>query len=230
MNKLRIYLAEDHALFRELVRDRLNKEPDMEVIGEAGDGETALREAIELQPDVALLDLSMPKLSGVQVAEQLIRECPRITILALTAHREKAYFRRMLQVNASGYVLKEAKPDELLYAIRSVASGGVYLDPRLAGEVLESYAPARTSGRVVTSARILRGDQRQKELSPQEKRVLLAFAVGLTDKEIATQLNISPKTVDTYKSRFKEKLGLRSRREIQEYAGLVENRRETPSS
>ena len=219
MNKLRIYLAEDHVLFRDLVKERLNKEPDMEVIGEASDGETTFIEALELQPDIMLLDISMPILNGAQVTERLNRECPHVNILALTAHSEKAFIRRMLEVNVSGYVLKEAKPDELLYAIRSVADGGEYLDPRLAGDVVDrSLHGAREIGRTVTH---LRGKTRKSTLSSQEKKVLLAFALGLTDKEIAAQLNISPKTVDTYKSRFKEKLDLHSRREIQQYISLT---------
>src|ERR1700676_1753603 len=137
--KLRVFLADDHAVVREGLKALVNAQPGMEVSGEAGDGRTACREIRKLQPDVVIMDVSMPEMNGAQATEQLKRDCPQVKVLALTVHEDKGYLRQLLEAGASGYVLKRAAADELIHAIRTVAAGGVYLDPALAGKVVSGF-------------------------------------------------------------------------------------------
>src|SRR5262245_37296040 len=133
MPKLRVLLADDHAVVREGLKSLIDAQPDLEVVGEASDGESACGKAIELHPDVVMMDVSMPGLSGVDATERLTRALPDLKILALTVYEDKGHLRRMLQAGASGYILKMATGDELLRAVRVIAAGGSYVDPLLAG-------------------------------------------------------------------------------------------------
>ena len=205
---LRIVLADDHAVVREGLKALINGQMDMTVVGEAADGEAACRAARTLAPDVLVIDLSMPTLSGAEAAARIRRESPGVKVLALTVHEERVYLTQLLRAGATGYVLKRAAAAALVGAIRAVASGGVYVDPSMAGSLVEGYlegeeAAARPSG---------------VSLSERERDVLMRIARGFSNKEIAVELGLSVKTVETYKARMAEKLGLRSRAEIVRYA------------
>ena len=137
--KLQIFLADDHVVVREGLKALINAQPDMIVIGEAGDGQTAWQQARECHPDVVIMDITMPELNGVQATAQLKRACPTIKILALSVHDDTSYLRQLLAAGAAGYILKHAAADDLIQAIRLVAAGGVYLNPALAGHVVACH-------------------------------------------------------------------------------------------
>jgi two-component system response regulator NreC len=208
MNSLRIFLADDHTVMREGLKSLVNAQADMDVIGEADNGRAALQKVRELQPDVVIMDVSMPELNGIKVTEHLKRTCQKTKVLVLTAHDESGYLRQLFQVGASGYVLKKAAAEELINAIRVVAAGGVYLDPTLAGKVVGGYVGSQR----------LRGKPQGQDLSEREAEVLRLVAWGYTNKEIASYLTISVKTVETHKGNILEKLDLRSRVEMVRYA------------
>lgn len=207
-DKIRVFLADDHMVVREGLKSLVNAQTDMHVVGEAAGGGEAARAACELVPDVVVMDVSMPDMSGAEATERLRRECPRVKVLALTVYEDKSYLRQMLDAGASGYVLKRAVTDELVRAIRTVAAGGSYVDPTLAGSLVSSYFNQSTAERGAPAA----------ELSERESQVLRLIAWGYSNKEIGWKLNISVKTVDTYKLRLMEKLNLRSRTDIVRYA------------
>ncbi len=206
--KLRILLADDHAVVREGLKVLVNAQPDMEVIGEAADGRTAVQKAKELQPDVVVMDMAMPELNGARATEQLKQAWPHIHVLALSVHEDRSYWQQFLKAGASGYVLKRAAAADLIQAIRTVAAGAVYLDPEVAGKVVSSII-RRPSHKNVLS---------RNDLSDRETEVVRLIAQGYSSKEIAAKLDLSVKTVETYKTRSLEKLGLRSRAEIVRYA------------
>jgi DNA-binding NarL/FixJ family response regulator len=208
MKKLRILLADDHKIVREGLRLLINSQPDMQVVGEAANGREVLLKAGELKPDVVVMDLSMPELNGLQATERLKAEHPKMKVVALTAHEDESYLRQLCKVGAAGYVLKRSAGDELVKAISEVAKGGLYFDPTLANRALASQRAPSTAN----------GEPRAAELSEREKDVLIQLAWGYSNKEIAAKLNISVKTVETYKVRIGEKLGLRSRSDIVQYA------------
>jgi DNA-binding NarL/FixJ family response regulator len=208
MAKLRVFLADDHAVVREGLKALVNSDPEMEVSGEAGDGQSACRQIQELQPDVAVMDVSMPEMSGAQATEQLKRDCPSVKVLALTVHEDKGYLRQLLEAGAAGYVLKRAAAEELIHAIRTVAAGGVYLDPALAGKVVSGFVH-HPAGRAAAGT---------GELSEREEEVVKLIAEGHSNKEVAKRLDVSIKTVETYKARSLEKLGLHSRAELVRFA------------
>jgi len=208
MNKLRVFLADDHAVLREGLKALVNMQPDMEVVGEASNGRSAWQKARELLPDVVVMDVSMPEMTGAQATKRLKQSCPDVKVLALTAHEDKGYLRHLLEAGASGFVLKRAATEELIQAIRVVAACGAYIDPTLAGKVLKGFMRPQAS----------RNASECDQPSDREAEVLRSIAWGYSNKEIATQLNISVKTVETYKARLAEKLGLKSRTEIVRYA------------
>jgi DNA-binding NarL/FixJ family response regulator len=208
VKKLRIFLADDHAVLRDGLKMLINAQPDMEIVGEAGDGKEAVRKATALQPDVVVMDVSMPEWNGVQATERLKQAHPRMKILALTAYEDEHYLRQLLKVGASGCVLKREAGEELTQAIRTVASGGVYLDPSLANRFVDGYLRKASLGE----------NQRGSDLSEREAEVLRLIAWGYANKEIAAQLHLSVKTIETYKTRLMEKLNLRSRADIVRYA------------
>jgi DNA-binding NarL/FixJ family response regulator len=206
MKKLRILLADDHAIVREGLRLLIDGQTDMRVVGEAADGEEVLPKARDLKPDVVIMDLSMPKLNGLQATERLKTAWPHIKVVALTANEDESYLRQLCKLGASGYVLKRSASEELVKAIGAVAKGGVYFEGSLASQALARQMSAG------------RGDTGSAELSDREKEVLTLLAWGYSNKEIAGQLNLSVKTVETYKVRIGEKLSLRSRTEMVQYA------------
>lgn len=208
MKKLRVLVADDHALIRDGLKALVNAQPDMEIVGEADNGRVTQEKAKELMPDILLLDISMPELNGVAAAELIRRECPTIKILVLTAYQDKGYLDRFLKLGASGYVLKLSAADELIEAIRLVAAGGIYLDPEMADRITDGYVQSR----------LLRGEVRQKELTKREEEVLRLIAQGHSNKEISQQLNIAVKTVESHKANLMQKLELRTRTEIVRYA------------
>lgn len=208
MAKLRVFLADDHNVVREGLKALVNAQDDMEVVGEAADGRTACERALELGPDGVVMDVSMPELNGAMATARLKQARPGIRVVALTVHEDKTYLKQLLEAGASGYVLKRAVADELIRAIRTVAGGGTYLDPVVAGKVVGGFVHGPPAP----------GESRGNELSDREEEVLRLIARGHTNKDIAARLDISVKTVETYKTRSMEKLGLGSRAEIVKYA------------
>ena len=202
---LRIVLADDHAVVRAGLRALIEGVDGLGVVGEAESGEEAVRLAAELRPDVVVIDISMPGIGGMAATERIARETPDVRVLVLTMHADRGHLTRLLEAGASGYVLKRADYDELVRAIRSVGTGESYVDPRLAGAVL------RPSGGT-------RQEKQDVPLSAREEEVLRRIAWGESNKAIAKRLGISTRTVETYKSRLSEKLGVRTRPDIVRYA------------
>jgi DNA-binding NarL/FixJ family response regulator len=208
MDKLRVFLADDHAVVREGLKSLVNAQPDMEVVGEADDGQTAVEEAQRLNPDVAVLDISMPRLNGAEVAQTLRQVCPQVRLVALTVHEEGSYLRKLLDAGATAYVLKRAAAEELIQAIRAAAAGATYLDPRVAGKVIAGFTCKLPTGQPPAV----------NALSDREGEVVRLIAYGYSNKEIAARLLLSVKTIETYKARSLEKLGLASRSDLVRYA------------
>ncbi|MCI0457346.1 MAG: response regulator transcription factor [Gemmataceae bacterium] len=206
--KLRILLADDHAVVREGLKVLVNAQGDMQVIGEAADGRTAVQKAMELRPNVVVMDMSMPELNGARATEQLKDACPHIKVLALSVHEDRSYWQQFLEAGASGYVLKRAAAADLIQAIRTVAAGGVYLDPEVAGKVVGSIIRQPSLNNLLPGT----------GLSEREAEVVHLIAQGYSNKEIAAKLALSVKTVETYKTRALEKLGLHGRAEVVRYA------------
>ena len=206
MKKLRILLADDHKMVRDGLRLLIDSQPDMRVVGEAANGREVLQKARELNPDVVVMDLSMPELNGLQATERVKAESPEIKVVAMTANEDESYLRQLAKVGATGYVLKRSAGDELVRAIGVVAEGGVYFEAALAGKALARQMAGGKS------------DTGSAELSEREKEVLVMLAWGYSNKEIAAQLTLSVKTVETYKVRIGEKLGLRSRTQMVQHA------------
>jgi DNA-binding NarL/FixJ family response regulator len=208
MSKLRVFVADDHAVLRDGLKALVSAQPDMEIVGEAENGQSTYEKAKELMPDVLLMDISMPGVSGVQATELLRRDCPFIKILVLTAYKDKGYLDRLLKVGASGFILKLSAAEELIGAIRLVAEGRTYLDPQMVDRIAEGYVRSKT----------LKGERRQRELTAREEEVLQLIAQGYSNKEISTKLKIAVKTVESHKTNLMQKLELRSRTEIVRYA------------
>lgn len=209
---IRVVIADDHAIVRDGLRALVQAQPGIDVVGEASNAEEAWQRACDLTPDVLLLDLSMPGPGGAEAAEHVARDCPQVKVIALTMHEERGYVTRLLRVGAAGYVLKRTASAELVRAIRTVAAGGTYIDPSLAGALLGAHlqraqradAPLRPSAL---------GD-----LTTRENEVLRLVARGYSNKEIATALEISVKTVETHKTNGMVKLGLKSRAALVRFA------------
>lgn len=207
MGKINIFLADDHAIVREGLKRLIEAEPDLVLVGEAEDGAAVLDGVKATRPDVVVLDISMPGRSGVAVA-RLLRECyPEVKVLVLSVHEHSAYAHELFEAGVLGYMLKRAAADELIPAIRTVAAGGFHADALTMSQVLGNLA-----GAGVTSASDV------KSLSDRELEVLRLLAKGYSNKEVAAALDVSVKTIETYKARSMEKLGLRSRVDVVRYA------------
>jgi DNA-binding NarL/FixJ family response regulator len=206
---VRVFLADDHPVVLAGMKAMVVADPGLELVGEARDGRTALRQAIALKPDVAVLDLSMPGLNGVEVSRQLLEACPQTRVLVLTVHEDGAYLRQLLETGVGGYVLKRSATEELIRGIHAVAGGGLYLDPAIAGR-----AVGQSAQRIHVGA----DPGATTDLSAREVDVLRLTAVGHSNKTIAARLLIGVKTVDTYKARAMSKLGFQSRVEVVHYA------------
>jgi two-component system response regulator NreC len=203
-------IADDHAILRAGLRMLISAQADMEVVSEAADGEKAVCTARDTKPDVALLDLTMPRVGGMKAIEAMARECPEVRVLVLTMHDDPAYLRSALAAGACGYLLKRAVDAELIAAIRAVHRGGVFVDPRLASVLIQDVV---AKGSAKAGAK-----QPVNILSQRELQVLRLVARGYTSAEIAKQVFIGVKTIETYRARFAEKLGLRTRSEIVRFA------------
>ena len=208
--KYRILLADDHAVVRQGFKLILNQQPDLEVVGEAGNGEETVRLALALKPNLVIMDIAMPKMSGVEATRRIAENAPDCNILVLSMHKDAVYVRETLRAGAKGYLLKESIDQDLLRAIRAVIGGGGFLSPEISGTVLEDYQQTQDPFDLLTA---------------REREVLQLLAEGKVAKEVATQLDISIYTVDAHRGRIMKKLGLHSSTEIVRFAmrrGLIQ--------
>ena len=205
---IRLLLVDDHAVVRTGLRMLLENEEDIEIVGEAGTGHAALQMVERLQPDMVLMDIGLPDMTGIEVTRQMKQQWPQVAIVALTIHEDEEYFFQMLQAGANGYVPKRAAPEELLTALRTAADGGVYLYPSLARLLVRDYL----SGDREAAPTAIDG------LTDREQEVLAHLAEGASNQEIADTLNISPKTVARHRENLMRKLNLHSRSELVKYA------------
>lgn len=210
---IRVLIVDDHTIFRSGLNLLLSSEPDIEVIGECSDGKEAVQLAADLNPDVVLMDIGMPEVSGYDATRQIKETSPQVAILVLTMHRSDEYFFNMLEAGASGYILKGAETAELINAVRVVADGEAFLYPSMAQRLVQEYLRKSiidTSG--------------TPSLSPRESEILQLIAEGHTNKDIADILVISPSTVHSHRTNLMLKLELNSRYELVQYArkhGLI---------
>jgi two-component system response regulator NreC len=217
MRKIRLLLVDDHALVRSGLRMLLQGQPDMVIEAEADTGTAGVQRAQELQPDVVVMDITMPDMNGIEATRAIKRACANTAVLALTMHEDRTYFFEMLNAGASGYVPKRAAPDELVTAIRTVHSGEVYLYPSLAKTLVQDYL---VKGRSVAPA----AEGEVDLLSEREHEVLTLIAEGKHNREIAEQLTISVKTVSRHRENIMRKLNLHDRVDLVKYAiekGLI---------
>ena len=204
---LRILMADDHPIVLAGLKALVQADPGLQIVGEARDGRSALRLALSLRPDVIVLDLSLPELSGAEVVKALRAEQPDCRILVLTVHEDRSTLRQLLDLGVAGYLVKRSAADDLVRAIHAVATGGTYLDPAIAGKVVSGGQNAsRAQG------------ENGVELSERETDVLRLIANGHSNKEISARLAISVKTIETYKARAMEKLGFKTRVDVVRFA------------
>lgn len=209
MKKTRILLADDHGVVRKGLRFLLESEPDFEVVGEAADGRQAVDLAAELEPDVVVMDIAMPRLNGIDATGQIVRRSPKAGVIILSMHSDEEYLVRALSAGAKGYLLKDSAEADLVRAIRSASEGKPFFSPAIAKTLLEDYL-RRLQQRGL--------DDSYELLSDREKEVLHLLAEGKTNKEVATLLDLSPYTVETHRNRLMQKLNLHNTAEIVLYA------------
>ena len=208
VTKTRIVLADDHPIVLDGLRNLIGAETDFELVGEAAGGLAALKVIRQKRPDVAVLDISMPELNGIVLSRRLAGEMPALRVLVLTLHEDRAYLNQALEAGVRGYVLKRSAVENLVQAIRAVMVGGVYVDPAISGSALNgkraNIKPSAAKGAGPT-------------LTEREAAVLKMAALGFTNKEIASRLDVGVKSVETYKARGLDKLGLKTRAELVRY-------------
>ncbi len=203
---IRILIADDHVLIRTGLRVLLKDVPDMEVVGEAENGQAVLRLAAELKPDIVVMDINMPELNGVEATRRLTEISPQTRVLALTMYEDEGMLREMIRAGAKGYIIKRAVDADLIHAIRTVSQDYMYVHPTLMGTVLKDLAPHKPSHQ-----------EQQEDLTPREIDVLLLIARGYTNRQIAQKLNLSPRTVEGHRASLVSKLGFSSRVELMNY-------------
>lgn len=208
--KKRIFIAEDHAILRDGLRAILSDQEEFEVVGEAIDGLDAVRHCLAAMPDLLLLDLSMPKMNGTEVIHHVKTAAPEVRILVLTLHRSAEHYQEAVRAGADGYVLKDAKQRELLNAIRTVLNGRFY--------VCDELKPLSKSDNDCTAPNLQEKDKGLSSLTNREREILKLVAEGFSNKEIATYLFISPKTVDNHRTNLMRKLDLHSAQALTSYA------------
>ncbi len=214
--KVKILIADDHAIVREGIRMILQSQPDFEVVGEAQDGEEAVRLAEALKPDVAVMDISMPTLTGIEATQRIKQRVPRTQVLILTMHEEESYVFQLLSRGAAGYVLKRSAATDLVDAVRATVRGETFLYPTVARSVVRDYLDRLHAGE---------GKERYDGLTAREREILVLIAEGLTNTDIASKLVISVKTVQTHRAHLMEKLDLHDRSLLVRYAvrkGLIQ--------
>lgn len=216
VSTIKILIAEDHAIVREGIRMILDAEPEFDVVGEAKDGKQAVELARALSPDVVVMDISMPQMTGIEATQQIRRLCPQSHVLILTMHEEESYVFQLLQMGASGYVLKRAAVTDLVEAVRAASRGEAFLYPSVARSVVADYLDRVRTGE---------GRDRYDGLTDREREILVLLAEGLTNAQIADRLYISVKTVQTHRAHIMEKLDLHDRSLLVRYAvrkGLIQ--------
>ena len=206
----RILIADDHAVVRQGLKLLINSQPDMTVVGEAADGAAVLQQAATVEPDIVVMDLSMPGMNGLVATRALKEARPSVDIVALTRHDDETFLQEVLRAGASGYVLKQSNPAEFLRAIRAVAAGGVYLDPAMTSRVADGLLTKSSRAREVAPTLV----------SERETDVLRLIAMGHSNKEVAARLKISVKTVEVHKANAMKKLGLTGRVDLIRYGVL----------
>jgi len=214
--KIKVVIADDHAVVREGVKLILSREPDIDIVGEAGNGREALDQIAKTKPHVVVMDISMPEMGGIEATKRVKDTWPKVNVLALTMHEDESYVFQLLKAGASGYVLKRGAAQDLVQAIRSAARGEAFLYPSVARSVLQDYLK-----------RVETGEDRKRYdgLTDREREILALIAEGLSNQEIATKLFISIKTVQTHRTHIMEKLDLHNRAQLVRYAirkGLIE--------
>ena len=205
---IRIVLADDHNILREGLRLLIEKQEDMEVVGEAENGRTAVELAYKLKPDIVVMDVSMPDLNGIEATRQIVGRIEGVKVVALSMHSGREYVMDMLQAGVSGYILKESCPEDLARAIRLVSTGKTYLDPEIAEVAIDTAVNPRS----------VADRPKAEELTRREREVLQLLAEGNSTKQIAARLFVSPKTIDTHRWHIMKKLNLDSLPELTKYA------------
>jgi DNA-binding NarL/FixJ family response regulator len=215
MPRLRILLADDHTIVRQGIRKIVEDQPDWEVVAEAGDGREAVRQALELKPDIALLDIGMPLLNGIEAAAQITRRAPAVKVVILSMHPNEAYITRALQAGAKGYLLKDSADTDLIRALTLVSQGKSFFSPAVTKVMLDDYVRHLAARGVV---------DRYDSLSEREREIFQLVAEGRSNKEIADLLFVSPNTIETHRAHIMEKLDVHSAVELVLYAvrrGLI---------
>ena len=213
---MRILLADDHKVLRSGLRRILEEQPDLEVVGEAGDGREAVDLASSLQPDIVVMDIAMPQMNGMEATRQIVIRNPRINVLILSMYSDENYIVQVLRAGARGYLLKDSAEDDLINAVRSVADGQPFFSPRIA-KLLVGDSMQRLRDEAASDTYEL--------LTPREREVLQLIAEGKSNKEVAAALFVSPTTIETHRARIMDKLDLHSTAEIVLYAvrkGIVQ--------
>ncbi len=207
MTRARVLIADDHTIVRHGLVGILNATNDIEVVGQAGNGAEAVTRAIDLKPDIVLLDISMPRLNGLEAARRIRKALPASHILVLTMHEEEEYVRKMVRAGVSGYIVKDGAASELIAAIRAVKSGKTWFGPQAS----QALADAWQDGAALP-------DDPLERLTNREREVLLLIIEGKTNSQVSETLGVSPKTVDNHRTRLMEKLGVHNTAELVRFA------------
>jgi len=219
-NTIRVLLVDDHDVIRFGLKSFLDTQSGIDVVAEASNGQEAITQAIETQPDVILMDITMPDMDGMEATRQIKTSCPNCLVLALTVHEDKEYFIQMLASGASGYITKQAASDELVLAIETIARGHVYLQPALARWLLDDYQ--RLCKKLPSNLNKISEENAHLDdldiLSPREQQVLELVADGHNNKFIGEALGLSPKTIARHRERIMNKLNMHSRTELVKFA------------